>query len=120
MPLHLKAEGHYTYTGLIRFFTSDNGKMTFDMTVQDDGSLYGSGTDNVGQFTVSGTLKGSKLDFQKDYTGQNLHWIYAGHQLKSDSDSSTQRHFHGKWHPPGRPTAPGGEFDFKADVTYKS
>lgn len=68
--------------------------MTFDITVQEDGSLYGNGSDNVGQVCIVPKMdmilyslkhsvhrqrhaQGSKLDFQKDYTEQNIHWIYA-------------------------------------------
>ncbi|TFK98866.1 hypothetical protein BDV98DRAFT_572342 [Pterulicium gracile] len=119
MPLYLTVTGHYTYNAGHKPSKPDNGKTSFDMTVKQDGSLYGSGRDNIGQFTISGTLKGSKLDFRKDYSGKNLHWKYDGYQVQaSGGPNDTQRHFHGKWHQPGCPNSPGGEFDFKADVTY--
>lgn len=56
--------GYYTHN-------SANTPMTFDMTFNPDGSVSGSGSDKIGDFTWSGSYAGKEVDVTKQYTGKH-------------------------------------------------
>lgn len=78
-------EGHYFQNG-------QNHAMKFEMSFNPDGSITGSGTDNVGDFSWSGKYVGKSVDAIKQYTGKHL-VEYKGDMFKEDKKVV----FDGEW-----------------------
>jgi len=107
-PIKLNFSGYYKYVSWTNL--SDNGFSSFTLNLKPDGSVYGSGRDNIGPFNMSGALIGDNLRFIKQYTTSNNTWKYIGKRV---APKGNVYQFVGTWGYPQKNKAEG-EFVFSA------
>ncbi|KAF7981214.1 hypothetical protein HWV62_34553 [Athelia sp. TMB] len=79
-PITLNFSGYYKYASGAGF--SDKEFSTFTLNLNhDDGSVFGSGSDSVGSFNMSGALIDDDLRFIKQYTTGDNTWKYIGKRI---------------------------------------
>jgi hypothetical protein len=93
MSFSLDLNGYYTYTSWSSL--GDDGHTSFNMTVQPNGVIYGSGKDHPGPFVLSGVIINDEIRFVKMYTNSSTTWKYIGKRLPGAVGNVYQ--FAGAW-----------------------